>query len=531
MICRSIAVTASNFSSFTPRCARKTCAQLFLVLFLALCLCLTPPAEAEELIFSSEQAQSDPQLNQIEMQGQVQLFLGNYRILAEHLHWDKATQTLNASGEVELASPEWELWAERLQMDLQGQTLKAEQGKLSYQGLALRFEKAELNAFNWLLSGVHLIVPGIPGEIEAKQVLLYPELSHENLQLTQPRWNLLPFSLPLSLPALNLSLPLGDPPPELASELRSQTGWFSPSLNLLAGGLALSSSTRLYQDASQRLYAKLDYHPVQGPLAGLSHEWRPESLKGVLNSEILAQNLPQNLSAGQNALPLRGHLEWQGGIFGKNLLRAGLFLQEPSGFFSRLMLPPLKNSLEPLAWHSEALFLSDWLSLSLPGLPGVRLRSLWGARATGSNWHGAGSLQAVSRPWIPLPGLGFQASGVLNGLIGESGQALTGGLRLLAEWEATPDWIVGAYGEQYLSGLPVGSFAQESWLLPRSGVYTIWKILPELALGGRVEWVLPAQGLSAAETMLSWQQGIWVLNLLVQGIPPGMQVQVQTGVF
>lgn len=499
----------------------------FLCFFGALCFLLTPRTEAEELIFSSEQAQSDPQLNQIDLQGQVQLFLGNYRILAERLHWDKATQTLNASGQIELASPEWELWAERLHMDLRGQTLRAEQGRLSYLGLELTFEKAELNAFNWLFSGVKITIPGIPGEIEAKQMLLYPELPSENLQLTHARWRLLPFSLP----TLNLSLPLGDPPPELASELRSQTGWFSPSLNLLEGGVALGSTTRLYQDPSQRLYARLDYHPVQGPLAGLSHEWRPESLNGVLNSEILAQKLPQNVSAGNPPLPLRGHLEWQGGLFGKNLLRAGLFLQEPSGFFGRLMLPPLKNSLEPLDWHSEALFLSDWLSLSLPGLPGLRLRSLWGARVTASNWHGAGSLQAVSRPWIPLPGLGFQASGVLNGLIGESGQALTGGLRLLAEWEATPHWILGAYGEQYLSGLPVGSFAQESWLLPRSGLYTIWKILPELALGGRVEWVLPAQGLSAAETMLSWQQGIWVLNLLVQGIPPGLQVQVQTGVF
>lgn len=504
----------------------KPAHSFFLCFFFALLL-LTPRAEAEDLIFSSEQAQSDPQLNQIDLQGQVQLFLGNYRILAEQLHWDKATQTVNASGQIELASPEWELWAEHVQMDLHSQTLRAEQGRLAYLGLELKFEKAELNAFNWLFSGVQLKIPGIPGEIEAKQMLLYPELQTENLQLSQARWSLFPFYLP----TLNLSLPLGDPPPELASELRSQTGWFSPSLNLLAGGLALGSTTRLYQDASQRLYARLDYHPVQGALAGLSHEWRPESLKGVLNSEILAQNLPQNVSEGQNPLPLRGHLEWQGGLFGKNLLRAGLFLQEPSSFFSRLMLPPLKNSPEPLDWHSEALFLSDWLSLSLPGLPGLRLRSLWGARVTGSNWHGAGSLQAMSRPWIPLPGLGFQASGVLNGLIGESGQALTGGLRLLAEWEATPNWILGAYGEQYLSGLPVGSFAQESWLLPRSGVYTIWKILPEWAIGGRVEWVLPAQGLSAAETLLSWQQGIWVLNLLVQGIPPGLQVQVQTGIF
>ncbi|MGE3725754.1 MAG: hypothetical protein AB7I41_09395 [Candidatus Sericytochromatia bacterium] len=488
---------------------------------LLLCLALmlsTQAASAEELIFRSEQAQSDPQLKQIELQGQVQLFLGNYRILAEHLHWDKASQTLSASGQVELVSPEWELKADHVQLNLQGQTIQAEQGQLSYQGLVLRFEKAELNVFNWQLSGVRLNVPGIPGEIEAKQVLLYPELSSENVQLTQPRWSL----LPLTLPSLNLSLPWGDPPPELASELRSQTGWFSPSLNLLEGGLALGSTTRLFQDASQRLYARLDYHPVQGGLAGLSHEWRPQSLNGVLNSEILAQSASET----PHQIPLRGHLEWQGGLWGKNRLRAGIFLQEPSGFFGRLMLPPLKNSLQPLAWHSEALLLSDWLSL-----PVLRLRSLWGARVTGTNWHGAGSLQAISRPWIPLPGVGFQASGVLNGLIGESGQALTGGLRLLSEWEAQPNWIVGAYGEQYLSGLPVNIFAQESWLLPRSGVYTIWKILPELALGGRVEWVLPAQGLSAAETLLSWRQGIWVLNLLVQGIPPGMQVQVQTGVF
>lgn len=511
-----------------------------LLLCLGVSLALIGPlaqaSQAEDLIFSAEQAQTDPQLNQLELQGQVQLFLGNYRILAEALHWDKTAQMLHASNQVEVASPEWELSARQVQMDLQGQTLRAEQGKLQYQGLELAFDIAELNAFNWLLRGVRLKVPGIPGEIQAEEVLLYPELVHENLQLLRPRWSLLPFSLP----ALNLSLPLGTPPSELASELRSQTGWFSPSLNLLEGGIALGSTTRLYQDASQRLYARLDYHPVQGPLAGLSHEWRPESLNGVLNSEILAQAPPQNISTATSnnlplQLPLRGHLEWQGGVWGKNLLRAGVFVQEPSAFFSRLMLPPPKNSLQPLAWHSEALFLSDWLSL-----PGFRLRSLWGARLSNANnrasptWYGAGSLQAISRPWVPLPGLGFQASGVLTGLIGEGGQALTGGVRLLGEWEVwpnQPDWILGAYGEQYLSGLPSGFFAQESWLLPRSGIYSVWKLSPELALGGRLEWVLPAQGLSAAETMLSFRQGVWILNLLVQGIPPGLQVQVQTGLF
>lgn len=501
---------------------------LLLCLGLVLCsaLCCASPTVAADLIFSSDAAQSDPQLTQLELQGAVQVFLGDYRILAEQLHWDRASQTLQAQGQVECVSPQWELTARQLRLDFKQQTLSAQAGQLQYLGLALKFEAAEITAYNWQFKGVQFSAPGVPGQIEAQTLVIYPELSHENIQFSQARWS----ALPWLLPSLNLSLPLGDPPPEQASELRSQTGWFSPSLNLVEGGLALGSTLRLHQDASQRLYARLDYHPVQGPLAGLSHEWRPENQQGVLNSEILFQNLPPTASANSGlpntAGPLRGHLEWQGALWGKNYLRAGLFRNAPSAFFSRLLLPPLKTSLTPLEWHSEALFLSDWLSL-----PGLRLRGLAGARVTDAHWHGAGSLQAISQPWIPLPGLGFQASGLLNGLIGESGQALTGAVRLLGEWEAQPNWLWGAYGEQYLSGLPGEVFAQSSWLMPRSGIYSIWKIAPDLALGGRVEWLLPAQGLSAAETLLSYRQGLWVLNLLLQGIPPGLQVQLQTALF
>jgi hypothetical protein len=491
-----------------------------------LCVCLlglgpSSPAKASEVVFSAQSAESDPQLQQIELKGQARLFAGNYRILADYLLWDQATQTVSARGNIEIAGPEWVLSAQSLRLDLHSEALSAQAGSLEYFGLKLDFARAELNQANWQFKVVNLSAAGIPGIVQADSLLLYPTLSSDNLQLSNARWSV----LPLPIPSLNFSLPLGEAPPQ-SNEVRTQTGWFSPSLNLVQGGLALGSTSRLYQDSQQRLYGRLDYNPLQGVLAGFSHEWRPQNTNGVLNTEILGMSPTLNANAQPSTELLRGHLEWQGDLGGKNQLKTALHWQEPSLFLNRLLLPPIKNNLQALAWHSDSLLLSDWLHL-----PGLRLRGLAGVQFSDQNWLGAGSLQAISSAWIPVPGLGFQASGMFNGLFGSSLQASTGGLRLLSEWQASENWILGGYGEQYLSSLPSGFFAQDSWLQARGGLYTIWKITPDWAWGGRVEWVLPAQAFSALETMISLRQGIWVLNLLAQAIPAGLQVQLQTSLF
>jgi hypothetical protein len=104
-------------------------------------------------------------------------------------------------------------------------------------------------------------------------------------------------------------------------------------------------------------------------------------------------------------------------------------------------------------------------------------------------------------------------------------------LRLLGEWQPAPGWVWGLYAEQYRSSLPADFFARPEALEPRSGSYLIWQLSPQVALGTRLEWHLPAQGLAVAEGMFTLREGVWTLNLLAEGIPPGLQVQVHTSWF
>lgn len=477
---------------------------------LLLCLFWAGPVLAADLHLSAEQVETDPHLKLVSLKGQARIFAGDYRITGQSLTWDQTSQSLLGQGEIEVQTPDWTLKAAAVSLALKSKALQAQKGSLSYHKLRLHFDQASLNPFSWVLKQVKIEAEGIPGYLEAESLTLYPESAADNLQALNVHWNL----LPIPLPNLQFSLPIGPPPAELPSEIRAQTGWFSPSLNLVQGGLAIGSSSRLYQDSQQRLYARLDYHPLQGWLGGFSHEWRQW---GILNTEILGLSQPQN--------PLRGHVEWQG-VLGSGTLRSGLHWQESSLFLNRLLLPPLKNSLQALNWHSDHLYLSDWFRFS-----GVRLRSLAGLQISSENWLGAGSLQAISQPWIPFPQLGFQASGMLNLLAGNQNRDLSAGLRILGEWTPHESLILGDYFEQYLSSLPGESFAQAFWLQPRNGLYAIWKITPDLALGGRIEWVLPAQEFSGLEALLTLRQGVWVLNLLAQAIPAGVQVQIHSALF
>lgn len=477
---------------------------LFLFLF------LLNPAQGTEIHLAAENMQTDPALHSLHLQGNVRVFAGDLRILAAQALWDSASQSLQAWTEVQVHSPDWQLRADSLSLELPKRILEAQQGELQTGPLRISFQQAWLHPDFWLLQQVHLKAEGIPGYWRAAELRIYPQQPGNNLLLSHLQWSL----LPLSLPSLQAHLPLATPPPELPAEIRDQMGWFAPSLNLVEGGLAIRTSSRLYQDPQQRLYARLDYHPQWGWQGGLSHEWRQW---GILNSEILGLSTP-----GQS---LRGHLSWQGEL-GPGTLRSGLYWQEPSVFFNRLLLPPLQIQRQTSDWYSAHVWLGDWFQL-----PGLRWRPLLGLQWDPAGLTSAGSLQWQSQAWIPLPGLGLQASGLFNGLSGPGLQDLTAGLRLLGEWQVPENWILGAYAEHYASSLKADFFAQSWWLRPRAGTYAVWKVNPNLALGTRLEWVLPAQELTALESLLSLHQGIWVMNLLLQAWPPGLQIQFHSSLF
>lgn len=471
---------------------------------------LSPSAWGADIHLRAENLNTDQTLQTFDLQGYVRIFVGDIRILADRAFWDAASQSIQAQNNVQVHSPDWTLFAENLNLELQTRILQAEQGQLKTNFLQIDFQKTWIHPDLWLFQKIQLKAAGIPGKVHAAELRIYPHYPGNNFQLSHLHWNL----LPLSLPHLQVHLPLSDPPPELPAEIREQTGWFSPSLNFVTGGLALNTSSRLYYDPKQRLYARLDYHPQWGWQAGLSHEWRQW---GILNSEILGLSAPEQ--------SLRGHLSWQGKL-GAGTLRSSLHWQEPSEFFHRLLLPPLKDQRRTVNWHSAHIWLGDWFQF-----PGLRLRPLLGIQFDSAGLIHAGSLQWQSLAWIPLPGLGLQASGLINGLAGQSLQDLTVGLRFLGEWQISENWILGTYAEHYGSTLKTEFFAQNWWLKPRGGTYVIWKVHPDLALGSRLEWLLPTQEFTALEGMFSLRQGIWVINTLLQAWPLGIQLQIHSNLF
>jgi hypothetical protein len=139
----------------------------------------------------------------------------------------------------------------------------------------------------------------------------------------------------------------------------------------------------------------------------------------------------------------------------------------------------------------------------------------------------------ISQPWQLTPALAVQASGTLSAFRRQTPAEghLSGSLRLLSEWLPASGWVWGNYAEHTLSSLSPDFFARAEVLQPRAGSYLIWQVSPQLALGSRLEWQLPAQRLSQWEGLLTLREGLWTLNLWLQGFPPGIQLQLHTQAF
>lgn len=471
-------------------------AHLFTLLAL-LCLPLSVrAAESVHLWARQLDAQGDPLL--IRLTGEARLFGDSLRLLAERLSWAPEADWLEASGRVELAAPGWELRAERLEGRPGQGWFDAEDVELHYEHWLLNAAHAEFSRGVWRLHDVVIRQQDSPLQIQAASLRLLPDSGRENLLLEEIQ---LP-GLPWRWPALTLNLPqlLANP-----SEVRSPTSLFQPEAGIGNGGLYLGLRSELWRDPRNRLYGRLGADPLLGPVAELSHEWRPAP-EWLLHSD---------LAWGRQGLQAQSEALWQSpvGLW----LRGRARWQRPDSFFNEFWLPPLQPNAQTTS-DLEAWLASDWLSWG-------PLRTRWLA---GGRWPqtqaGLTGLTEVTLWESPLDTL--EISLLANGLALPAPVGTLGG-RLLYQRQLGDQLTLGTYLEQYVSGLGAASFWQPERLSPWLSAYVLWQPLPDLGLGFESGLSLSSGRPVLANGLVSWRLRPFYFHLLLQALPASIQLQTR----
>lgn len=436
----------------------------------------------------------------LSLQGDGRLFWGELRLLAQDILWAPDPGLIQARGQIHLAAPEWELSAEQLELRPNQGYLQAQNLQLNYRGLVLKASRAEMTGSVWQFYQVEVSLSESPLVLQAARLRILPGVSHENLMLEEVG---LP-QVPLRLPVLTLSLPEISP---RTAEVRAPVSAFQPEVGLTAGGLRLGLSSQLWNDEQQRLYGRLAYDPLLGPLAEFSHEWRPQP-SWLLHSQ---------LGISQQGLQARAEALWQTPV---NLwLRGRARLQQPDSFLSEFWLPPLNPIITPVS-GLELWTASEWLSWGP-----LRTRVLAGARTPQqqAGITGLGQLTLYADDHQRLEG-----SVLLNGLLSAfTPSAGTAGARLLYQHRLSDNLTLGTYLEQYVSGLPSGSFLQPERLNPWLAAYTLWQPREDLGFGLEAALSLTTGRLALADALISWRIRPFYLHLLLQGVPIGVQLQTR----
>ena len=91
----------------------------------------------------------------------------------------------------------------------------------------------------------------------------------------------------------------------------------------------------------------------------------------------------------------------------------------------------------------------------------------------------------------------------------------------------SPEWLAGLYLEQYLSSWSAGRFLQSDRLTPWLGGFVRWTPQPDLALALESALSLSTGQVVLADALLTWRIKPIYLNLMLRGIPVGLQLQLQ----
>lgn len=479
----------------------------FKIPFLLCCLFILSlsvrPVRAEDIHLWAQELTAEGEPLLLRLQGSSRLFAGDLRLLAEHILWAPEPGLIQARGKIHLAAPEWELSASSLELRTQQGYLEALELELLHRGLILRAAKAEMTEDVWQFTDVEVRLSDSPLVLKAARLRLLPGVSHENLVLEDVG---IP-ELPLRWPVLTLSLPELGPK---TAELRAPVSAFQPELGLVSGGLRVGLSSQLWNDEQQRLYGRLLYDPLLGPLAEVSHEWRPET--GLL--------LHSQLGLSSNGVQARAEALWQTPL---NLwLRGRARWQQPDSFLSEFWLPPLNPLVTGLTPTSglELWLASEWLSWG----------PLRGRLLAGSRWpqQQAGVTALGQMTLYEAPAQRLEASLLLNSVLNtQTPSAGTAGARLLYQWQAADNLTLGTYLEQYVSGLPAGSFLQPERLNPWLAAYTLWQPREDLGFGLETALSLSTGRWALADALVTWRIRPFYLHLLLQGIPMGVQFQTR----
>lgn len=483
----------------------RICGRFLWSLFWGLSLLLGGPAVqaqtegTSELHLSAEQLSTEPDL--IWAQGQVRAFWAQDYLLAGSLVWSPQRHFLTAQGAVELGTPAWKLRADRLDLDTERTFIWGQRAQLDYRDLQLAAGEVRLQSQFWQFFDVRLRLPDTPWQLHVDQVQILPGQAYENLilegvALPVPGWK---------WPRLVLTLPGLTPD---RTEIRPPLNLLQPELAWQGQNLVWGFSSQLWNSETQRLYWRLRSDPDTAWFSEISHEWRPDP-DWLVNTQVQLQ--PQAVRGSVESL---WHSPWG------PWLRAQARWLEPDDFARSFWLP------QPAAVPERRSDLDFWLTSPWQNWQSLSFRYLLGAR-----WPQTEAGFSLLGQW-PFAHWGrqtFWVSTLLNLQVsGEAEPALqsTDALRLLDQWQILPELELGGYLEQYLSTHPAAYFLSPERLSPWLGSYLLWQARSDLGLGLELS-LNPFSGhLTRADALLTWKVRPFYLHLLLQGIPTGVQVNV-----
>lgn len=419
------------------------------------------PARAQETVHGyAETVEVGPQ--DVHFVGQVRLLQTALQAFAHEVQ--QTPQGLRLQGTtqdpVRLRSTHWELLAQQVYAENAPALLEATQATLHFDAPAfeIQSESVRANAHRWHFHKLEVMLPGIPGALQAEHAYYLPDA--HTLWLQGVRY----WGIPLPDVQWRFDTPetLRLRPDFWAIQPRLRWG----SLEDLWQGFDVGALAELWRTENQRAYSGLYYGQATGWRSTAQWEWRPHldttwlvqgqwQEKGLASSLSAAIDYYQALHVSDLGLeqPVWAHV--------------GVFTQQPDQFLQRLGLPlRLSPSLQSgvqatLTTGPETAFdgrLEHMAMLGLQGGTQQRVSALWRGDLQLGHWglHAfSGSTQAHM---LYTPELGL---------------APTVGVRLTDSLRWNAHWLTGLYAEQYVSTLP------ESLLW--TGRLSPW-------LGGFVQW-------------------------------------------